>query len=255
MIEQTLQLAKELKLTGVHESAERRCAESNSNGLMPEEFLKLVLSDELVYRQNKIAKKLESKAKFRHQSCLEDWDTTYDRGLSKAKLRELSLLSFLNNREHLLLLGSTGSGKTQLAIGLGRRVCAAGHSVLFISVSFFFEEALASRSSGKYLSWVRNCACKDVLILDDFGLRKYKHDEASILMDVLEERQSKGVLIITSQVNSAGWQSLFEDPVIGEAIVDRMTQPSQTVTLTGSSYRSKSGIKNGEKLVTKTQKS
>jgi DNA replication protein DnaC len=175
--------------------------------------------------------------------------------MPKLFISELSQLSFLHNHEHLLLLGGTDEGKTQLAIGLGRRICSAGHSVLFISVSFFFEESLASRSSGRYLAWVKSCTSKDVLILDDFALRKYTHDEASVLIDVLEERQSKGVLIVTSQVNPDGWKSLFQDPVIAEAIVDRMTQPAQTVILSGGSYRSKSGIKNMEKLVTKGQKS
>ena len=76
-----------------------------------------------------------------------------------------------------------------------------------------------------------------------------------MLIDVLEERQSKGVLIVTSQVQPDGWKTLFQDPVIADAIVDRMTQPAQTVTLSGGSYRSKNGSKGGDKLVTKSQKS
>jgi hypothetical protein len=40
-------------------------------------------------------------------------------------------------------------------------------------------------------------------------------------MDILEERYHKAPLIVTSQVEPQGWLKLFEDPVIGEAIVDR----------------------------------
>lgn len=74
---------------------------------------------------------------------------------------------------------------------------------------------------------------------------KYTHAEATTLIDVLEERQGKGIHIITSQVAPDGWKSLFQDPVIGEAILDRLIQPAQMLTLTGGSYRSKLGSKNG----------
>jgi DNA replication protein DnaC len=39
--------------------------------------------------------------------------------------------------------------------------------------------------------------------------------------------------VVTSQVEPEGWLKLFEDPVIAEAIVDRLIQPSQKITLQG----------------------
>ena len=76
-----------------------------------------------------------------------------------------------------------------------------------------------------------------MLILDDFALRRYNHDEANILMEILEERYQKGVNIVSSQVSPEGWRELFEDSVISEAIVDRLINPSETVQLDGESYR------------------
>ena len=58
-------------------------------------------------------------------------------------------------------------------------------------------------------------------------------------MDLLEERYQKGSVIVTSQVDPKGWKKLFEDPVIGDAIVDRLTKPSKTVAFSGPSYRNK----------------
>ena len=79
-----------------------------------------------------------------------------------------------------------------------------------------------------------------VLILDDLGLRNYTHEEATSLIDILEECYHKAPLIITSQVEPKGWLKLFEDPVIGEAIVDRLIHPAQKITLKGDkSYREK----------------
>jgi DNA replication protein DnaC len=90
-----------------------------------------------------------------------------------------------------------------------------------------------------------------VLILDDFGLRNYTHEEATALMDILEERYRKGIQIVTSQVNAKGWVKLFDDPVIAEAIVDRLEHPSVLLTLKGGSYRERLG-KKALKTQTKT---
>jgi DNA replication protein DnaC len=58
-----------------------------------------------------------------------------------------------------------------------------------------------------------------------------------VLVDLLEDRYRNGVVIVTSQVDPRGWQKLFEDAVIAEAIVDRLKHPAQRVVLKGGSYR------------------
>lgn len=229
-----------MRLFGVHAACDRRAQEAVSGQLHPLEFLRLVLEDELLSRKDRTSKMLVTKARFRFSADLEDWDQTFDRGLTRPKIRELSALGFLHNKENLLILGKTGEGKTHLAIAIGKRLCSEGHKTLFLPVNFFFEEISAARASGKYLAYLKTLIKKDVLVLDDFGLRNYTHEEASSLMDVLEERYQKGTTIVTSQVNPEGWLKLFEDPVIAEAIVDRLVHPSQKLVLKGGgSYREK----------------
>ena len=60
-------------------------------------------------------------------------------------------------------------------------------------------------------------------------------------------------MIVTSQVDPRGWQKLFEDPIIAEAIVNRLEYPSQRINLKGGSYRDKlqSPLPVGKKLVNK----
>jgi DNA replication protein DnaC len=89
-----------------------------------------------------------------------------------------------------------------------------------------------------------------VLILDDFGLRNYTHEEANVLVDVLEDRHRKGSVIVTSQVDPRGWVKLFEDPVIAEAIVSRLEHPSQRLNLRGGDYRARlqSPLPSGKKI-------
>jgi DNA replication protein DnaC len=233
MLDQTKTLAHQMRLFGIHEACERRAAEAVASALHPLEFLRLLLEDELLFRRDCAAKRLVARARFRFPADLEDWDMSFERGVTKQKVKELASLAFFHNRENLLILGKTGEGKTHLAISLGKRLCLGGHKTSFQSTNFLFEEIEAARAAGKYLAYVRTLAKADALILDDFGARRYTHAEASSLLDLLEERYHRGIVLVTSQVNPEGWKKLFEDPVIGEAIVDRLVHPSQKMILDG----------------------
>lgn len=248
MLDQINNLSYQMRLFGIHDASERRAAEAVSGSLHPLEFLRLLLEDELLSRKDRASKMLVTRAKFRFSADLEDWDTSFERGITRQRMKELALLSFFHNRENLLILGKTGEGKTHLAIALGKRLCREGHKTLFLSTSFLFEEIEAARASGKYLPYLKTLIKADTLILDDFGVRNYTHPEATSLLDLLEERYQKGVVIVTSQVNPEGWKKLFEDPVIAEAIVDRLVHPSQQVPLNGgATCRGRFGKKEGSK--------
>jgi DNA replication protein DnaC len=124
-------------------------------------------------------------------------------------------------------------------VAIGRRLCAENISTLFIPVNFLFEEVQAAKASGKYLQYIKRLSQVRALILDDFGLRNYTHDEANVLVDLLEDRHRKGSVVVTSQADPKGWPKLFEDPLIAEAIVSRLEHPSQKLILKGGNYREK----------------
>jgi DNA replication protein DnaC len=232
-------LSHELRLFGIHGGIERRSAEALAAGHHPLEYLRLILEDEKLFRQERTAKVLATRARFRSNAELENWDHAHERGWSKAQFKEIATMSFHHNLENLIVIGSTGTGKTHLAIALGKKLCSNGIGVQFFSVNLLFEECQAEKVAGRYLNFVKRMKQVPTLILDDFGLRNYTHDEATILVDLLEERYQKGSVILTSQVDPKGWKKLFEDPVIADAIVDRLTKPSRLVRFTGPSYRDK----------------
>jgi DNA replication protein DnaC len=239
MIDQVRNLSHELRLFGIHAEAERRARE----GADPLTFLASLLQDEKEHRRERTAKALVTRAKFRSSATLADWDHSLDRGLSRLRLKELTRGDFFHRKENLLVVGPTGCGKTHLAIALGKALCEQGIRTKFFSTNLLFEEIRAEKSAGTYLRWLKTLSQTPVIILDDFGLRNYAHDEAVCLMDLLEERYRKGIVIVTSQVAPASWQKNIEDPVIGEAISDRLRNPAAEIVLKGQSYRERFGGK------------
>jgi DNA replication protein DnaC len=248
MNEQVKRLSYEMRLFGINAQCEFRAMSAVNQGQSHLEFLHLLLEDEKNFRKDKFGKSLTKRAKFRYLCDLEDWDMNYDRGISKAQLKELATLSFYRNNTNLLLLGKTGEGKTHLAVSLGKRLCSEGVGVAFLPMCFLLENTQAQKLSGKLLGYLAKLAQTKVLILDDFGLRNYTHEEATILVEILEARSKKGPVIVTSQVNPKAWTKLFEDPAIAEAIVDRLINPSTKINLKGGSYREKIGSSEKEPI-------
>ena len=239
LVANVTKLSHELRLFGIHAGLEHRASEALSVSHHPLEYLRLILEDEKQARLDRTAKMLTTRAKFRSNASIEEWDHTHERGLNKTQFRDIAMLGFYQNKESLLIVGSTGTGKTHLAISLGKKLCSENIGVQFFSMNLLFEECQAEKAAGRYLNLIRRLKQVAVLILDDFGLRNYTHDEANTLLDLLEERYQKGSVIVTSQVDPKGWGKLFEDPVIAEAITDRLKKPSRQITLKGESYRDK----------------
>ena len=78
-------------------------------------------------------------------------------------------------------------GKTDL----GKRLCQASHTAVFLPVNFLFEEIQAAKAAGRYIDYVHSLIKAKVLILDELELRNYAHEEATDLMDILEESYYK----------------------------------------------------------------
>lgn len=236
---EVIQLTQELQFFGMKDSLDYRLSEAIEKNLSYQEFLTFVLEDESLYRRNRKSERLRKRSKFKDKVYLEEFNPSAKRGVTKSMIQQLKSLSFIGNNENLIFVGGTGAGKTFLAQAVGHAACAAGIESYFISANKFFREMELAEAQGGYLNCLRKVRKVKVLIIDDFGLRNYTHKEANHLLDVFEDRYHKGAVIITSQIKTGGWKNLFEDAVIAEAIIDRVTSCAHTVEVKGESYRAK----------------
>lgn len=62
------------------------------------------------------------------------------------RLPHLKELKFIEEKQNVLLIGSPGTGKTHIAIGLGIEACLAGNKVYFTSVASLVNQLKESRS-------------------------------------------------------------------------------------------------------------
>jgi len=87
---------------------------------------------------------------------------------------------------------------------------------------------------------VRSWLAPDLLLLDDFGLRKLTAQQSSDFYDVLVERHRRAATIITSNRAVDEWVALFDDPILANSALDRFAHRAHQIVMEGPSLRAAS---------------
>lgn len=227
----------EMKLTGMMNSLEKTVTEATQDKWSYSEFLDVLLQAECDWRDERKATRRIKAAKFKIRANFEDFDFTADRSITKPQIKEIYSLKWVEQGRPLLLVGQTGVGKTFIAQAAGLHACSSGKSVLFMTVTTWLENLALARSSGTYLKFRDKLTRPDILILDDFGMRKLTAMEAQDLCEILEERSVGKSTVVTTQLPLEHWAEVIADPVIADAVQDRLKHAALAFQIKGPSYR------------------
>jgi DNA replication protein DnaC len=234
---QSKNLMQELKLTGMLEQYENTLAAALAGGLGHVEFLDLLLQSESEARRRRRIEGRIKGSKLPHKWVFEDFDHTANRSITKSQIKDLMALKWLEQGRPILLIGQTGVGKSFIAEAASMQACRNGKTSLWMDISAFLEALTLSRTSGNYIKLREKLSRPDVLVIDDFGMRKLSSTEAQDLCEILEARSHAKSTIITTQLPLDHWQEVIEDPVIADAVKDRLKHAAITFNLTGETYR------------------
>jgi len=223
-----------LRISGIVPTLPERVAYAKAKKLSFEEFLELVLSDEVERREARALNVKINKAGVANLATY-DWDTTtqYDRELVK----KLFNLSFIEKKQSVLVFGPTGTGKTTLARHLAYAALKAGRSVLFTRADKMFDALKLAILDGGHDRVLRYYIKYDLLVVDDFALRTFSRDEANDLYELIIERYEVKSSIFTSARAPEEWQGLFPDPILGNSALDRLAHSSYQILMDGPSIR------------------
>jgi len=233
----------DMKLFGMAEIVDKTALSAASDGWSFFEFIDVLLQAESESRNRRRTESRIKASKLKRTASFEDYDFTAKRSLTRAQLKEIKSLKWLDDGRPLVLIGQTGVGKTYLAHATGLHACHEGKTVVCLSVTTFLEQLLLARSTNGYLKFKERLTKPDLLVFDDFGMRKFTAVEAEDLREILEERSYGKATLITTQLPLDHWAEVIPDPVLAEAIVDRIDGTAVKIKITGESYRAVKGKK------------
>ena len=227
---------RSLKLSGMLDTLEARLVQARAGELGHQEFLQVLCEDELNRRAATAVIRRVRAARFEEQFSLEDFDFTVSAKLPVSAIRDLATLRFLDRGECVVLHGPVGIGKSHIAQALGNLACRRNLSVTFLKASRALAHLAGGHADRTWTSRLRKLATVDLLILDDFGVRMLTDTQADDLYELITERTGKST-IFTANRAPADWYPLFPNPVVAEALLDRLVNNSHVLLMDGPSYR------------------
>lgn len=232
-------LLKRLKLGGIAPSLPERLTLARRDHLDYVAFLEILLLDEIARRDQRRLELRLQRAGFAQICRIDDFDWTAPITLDRRLLDEVFTLRFLDTKEHCLLVGPVGVGKSFLVQALGYATARQGKSVLFTRADALLKSLAQARADHSWEKTFRRYLAPDLLILDDFGLRRLTAQESSDLYELVVERHHRASFAITSNRAVDEWLGLFDDPVLGNSALDRLANASYQIVIDGPSYRAK----------------
>jgi len=230
---------KRLKLSGLVDTLPDRAAYAQKAKLPPLDFLELTLQDEIDRRENKSLSTRLDRAGFEEAHTFEDFDWDAPVTFDRDRVRDLFSLAFLERHEDVLFLGPVGVGKTFLACALGHSACRAGRRVLFLRSDALLKLIHQSRADNSTERVIRSLLSPDLLIIDDFGLKRLNPQQSSDFYEIVIERHRRASTLVTSNRAIEEWIPLFDDPILAQSALDRLAHNAYQVVMEGESYRSR----------------
>jgi DNA replication protein DnaC len=228
---------KRLKLSGMLPTLPDRVAYARKEQIDFTQFLELVLSDEVERRDQKHVSNRLSAAGFEEECTLERFDWSAKIRIDKARLTDLFGLHFIERKENVVFCGPVGVGKSFLAQSLGHAACRANYRVLFIKADLLLKALARSRADNSFDRELRGFISPDLLIVDDFALRKLSSQATSDFYDLLIERHTRSSTILTSNRGIDEWMAIFDEPLLAQSALDRFCHRAHQFIVDGESYR------------------
>jgi DNA replication protein DnaC len=228
---------KRLKLPTMNAECEKIAARAAQDNVDHLAFLLQLCELELIERERKAAQRRLKAARFPGHKLLDEFDFQARPSVNKPLVLQLLQGDYLEQRENILLVGPSGTGKTHLAMSLGIAACGQGKKVRFFRVTELITLLLEAKEERQLLRLRQQLGKLDLLILDELGYVPASKAGAELLFDVIATAYERNSLIITTNLPFENWTEVLGSERLTGATLDRLTHRCHIVETKGESYR------------------
>lgn len=220
----------------------------NNNELSFVDTLTKLTDYEIDMKEINMVKSMVRVAAFPHFKEIKDFDFTFQPSVNKKQILDFTTLRFIEQKENIVFLGTSGVGKTHLATSIGIAAAKKRTSTYFIKCNDLIQNLKKAKLENRLETRLKHYSKYKLLIIDEIGYLPINADDAKLFFQLIDMRYEKKSTILTTNSNFKSWADIFQDPKIANAILDRVLHHATVVSIIGDSYRIKDHIQSENKL-------
>ena len=239
--------AAELKLPTVRRRFRALAEEALREQQTPVAYLAALLEAEMTERSERRERRRLIEARFPVMKRLEDFRFADNPKVPQATIAALAQGSWIDDRESVILIGESGTGKTMLATALAVCACQQGRRVRFTTLAGLADELQEAESQRELARVIARYARTELVVLDELGYLALPEGAAELVFQVISERNERASLIVTTNLPFGEWTKVFPDPRLAKAVVDRITHRAHIIETGSESWRFRHGLQRKQK--------
>jgi len=234
---------KTLKLPSIMREHRKMAAVCQAEGADYSTYLLRLIEQEIHDREQRAAERRLKSARFPVVKTLDSFRFDAQPSINQPLVRELAHGEFIKERENVLLIGNSGTGKTHLATALAFAACQMGFKVRFFGVTGLVTQLLERREERQLERFFKQLDRLDLLVLDELGYVPFSKMGAELLFEVVSRAYERTSLIVTTNLPFESWTEVLGSQRLTGALLDRLTHRVHILEANGESFRLQDSIR------------
>lgn len=228
-----------LKLDKIKNMLPEYLDEMKNKNISFTEMLYDLTKEEIKYQSERAAKVNITVSAFPFEKTINDFDFSYQPSIDRNEILDLETLRFMENNENIIFMGTSGVGKTHLAVGIGMAAARKRISTYYITFNDLINQLLKANSENRADIKIKYFCKYKLLIIDEIGYLPITKEGAYLFFQLINKRYEKKSTILTTNQMFSKWPEVFGDSVVTNAIIDRLVHHAHIIKVKGQSYRIK----------------
>ena len=234
--------ARELHLPAIRGRFRSLAAEAAREQQTPLAYLAALLEAEVQERSERRERRRLLDARFPLVKRLQEFRFQDNPKVPQATIAALAEGTWIDDRESIIFIGESGTGKTMLATALAVCACQQGRRVRFTTLAALANELQEADSRRELGRVVGRYTRVELLVLDELGYLALPDGAAELVFQVISERNERASLICTTNLPFGDWTKVFPDARLAKAVVDRITHKAHIIDTGTESWRFRHGL-------------